>query len=177
MYYFLSTLLLIFSINAFALEGDHYNDLSTFPKWQSVLKKEPLPHAEYHIVVVTDMVQINDKINHSIKFKDDSENNWQTPSETKKKGTGNCKDYAALKYYELVRAGIHPDDMLIVVGKYIPLAELHAVLQVTLEDGNVYILDNLSDSIIPAKEYYKNKFQVAYGINNTRWTRTPLEEK
>lgn len=170
-------ILLGFSVNSYALEADNYNDISTFPKWTAVLKKQPLPAGHYHLVTKADLQKVNGQINRSIVFKSDSENNWQTPNQTMKLHRGNCKDYATTKYYELVNAGVHPEDMLIVVGIYKPLNELHAVLQVKLEDGKLYILDSLSNDIIEASDYYKNKFIIAYGINNIRWTRTPLEDK
>lgn len=177
MYKLIFTILLVFSMNSYAVEGGNYSDLSMFPKWAGVLKKQPLPSIPYHLVTKMDLRKINGQINRLITFKGDSENNWQTPNQTRKLRTGNCKDYAVMKYYELVAVGAHPENMLVVVGIYKPLNELHAVLQVRLEDGKIYVLDSLGNDVIEASDYYKNKFIIAYGINNIRWTRTPLEDK
>lgn len=170
----------LFAFNAHALEGDNYSDLSTFPKWVKVLHDQPLPKIHYKKVSLDQLKAINIKDNEAISFKSDNENDWQTPSKSLKLKTGNCKDYAILKFYDLIAAGVHPEDMLIVVGNYKHpngVKELHAVLQVNLDD-QLYILDSITNEPVKAETYYKTSFpDVAYGINNTHWTRKPLEDK
>lgn len=136
-------------------------DFNAFPKWQHVIDNQPLVlGAAYNV----DLETINEHYNHQIKFKSDVRiDYWQTPGETLALGTGDCEDYAIIKYYDLAAKGINPDDMMIVVGSY--NGELHSVLKVGSR-----ILDNQSDKIIAASKY---KMNIAYGINHSHWTRTP----
>lgn len=185
---FLFVFLLAFSVNCFALEGDKYNDISQFENWTHILKTQHLilGHAE---VGVDDLKALNKAVNTKIKYYEDYNNTWQLPADTKANKRGDCKDFATLKFYELAKMGINPDDMLIVEGNYYfpgGKTELHAVLQVKL-NGNLYVLDNRhgvadDDKLFDAAAYYKNKFhhkageEDLAGFNDTRWTRKPLEE-
>lgn len=135
-------------------------------------------------ITLVNLQELNRDVNSNIVYRENIANNWQTPTETRKNGYGNCMDFAIMKYYRLHRQlGIPIDDMFIVIGNYrFPggNTEVHAVVQVKIREG-IYILDihhsnHDSDKPIRAREYYKTKMpEVAYGINHHEWTRKPFE--
>ena len=76
---------------------------------------------------------------------------WASPDEFKNK-SGDCEDYAIAKYYTLRGLGWDAEDMRIVVGMLTMRNMAHAILAVNL-DGDAYILDNLSNSILSHTRY------------------------
>lgn len=57
------------------------------------------------------LVAVNDHVNQSVEFADDSvvwgrEDYWASPIETLARGAGDCEDYAIAKYFSLVAAGV-----------------------------------------------------------------------
>jgi len=93
-------------------------------------------------------------------------NYWSTPAEFMK-NSGDCKDYAIIKYYALKQLGVDPDSMRIVVLTDVIRNLAHAVLAVYYE-GNAYILDNLSNLVLPHTRltHYRPQFSVN---ENYRW--------
>ena len=71
---------------------------------------------------------------------------WAIPSEFIKK-SGDCEDYAIIKYYTLLALGQPDDTMRIVVLKDTLRKLAHAVLAVK-EGDKVFILDNVSNAIV-----------------------------
>ncbi len=91
---------------------------------------------------------VNDWVNTYVTYKlDGPVDTWQTPSTTLRLATGDCEDYAILKYHILTRLGFSRNDLYIVVGKVLSMNQYHAVLAVKI-DGKFYILDNMNKSII-----------------------------
>ncbi|MCL1986037.1 MAG: transglutaminase-like cysteine peptidase [Betaproteobacteria bacterium] len=93
-------------------------------------------------------------------------NYWATPAEFMK-NSGDCKDYAIIKYYALKQLGVNPDSMRIVVLTDVIRNLAHAVVAVYYE-GNAYILDNLSNLVLPHTRltHYRPQFSVN---ENYRW--------
>ncbi|MDR0239906.1 MAG: transglutaminase-like cysteine peptidase [Deltaproteobacteria bacterium] len=91
---------------------------------------------------------------------------WATPAEFMKK-SGDCEDFSIIKYYALKQLGVDPDSMRIVVVTDVIRNLAHAVLAVYLE-GNAYILDNLSNLVLPHTRltHYRPQFSVS---ENYRW--------
>jgi predicted transglutaminase-like cysteine proteinase len=85
---------------------------------------------------------------------------WATPREFMEK-SGDCEDYAIAKFCALKQLGFTPDEMRIVVLKDTIRNLAHAVLAVYL-DGEAYILDNLSNLILPhgRLKHYTPQFSV-----------------
>lgn len=81
---------------------------------------------------------VNREVNLRIKYKRDEVDTWSSPLETLAAGTGDCEDYAILKYAVLAAAGVPLDKMEIDVVS-IPGA-IHAVLEVRQEQ--TLVLDN-----------------------------------
>jgi predicted transglutaminase-like cysteine proteinase len=93
-------------------------------------------------------------------------NYWSTPAEFMK-NSGDCKDYSIIKYYALKQLGVDPDSMRIVVLTDVIRNLAHAVVAV-YHEGNAYILDNLSNLVLPHTRltHYKPQFSVN---ENYRW--------
>jgi predicted transglutaminase-like cysteine proteinase len=85
---------------------------------------------------------------------------WATPREFMEK-SGDCEDYAISKFHALKQLGVAPDEMRIVVVTDTIRNLAHAVLAVYL-DGEAYILDNLSNLILPhgRLRHYRPQFSV-----------------
>ncbi len=71
---------------------------------------------------------------------------WEAPYEFLQK-SGDCEDYAIIKYMTLRQFGVPADDMRILVVQDTFRGLAHAVLGVNV-DGTVYILDNLSNVVL-----------------------------
>ncbi|MFQ5784015.1 MAG: transglutaminase-like cysteine peptidase [Alphaproteobacteria bacterium] len=72
---------------------------------------------------------------------------WASPGEFLVNG-GDCEDIALFKFFLLRRLGFADDRLRIVFVREDTPWVSHAVLAVHL-DGEVYILDNLTDSVLP----------------------------
>jgi predicted transglutaminase-like cysteine proteinase len=83
---------------------------------------------------------INTRVNQRIRYMTDMEaqgvvDYWQEPLETVTLGHGDCEDYAILKYYLLLHAGLTRDQLALVIGRIVSTGELHAVLVAQSERG------------------------------------------
>ena len=99
---------------------------------------------------------VNEYWNHSIEFRRDDPNNysvdeWIGPYELEKRGGGDCEDYTIAKYFMLKELGFDTHDMRLIAGRKKETAH-HAVLGVYL-DGEIWLLNNVRDNIIPHTEY------------------------
>ena len=88
---------------------------------------------------------------------------WAIPAEFIRK-SGDCEDYAIMKYYTLRELGQPSGTMRIVVVKDTLRKLAHAVLAVE-ENGNVYILDNVSNAIVSHDRL--SHYLPAYSLNQT----------
>ncbi|HEX6013394.1 MAG TPA: transglutaminase-like cysteine peptidase, partial [Geminicoccaceae bacterium] len=94
---------------------------------------------------------------------------WATPFEFFRR-SGDCEDYAIAKYRSLRLLGLPADQLLMVVVQDVVRDLPHAVLAVYLED-NVYILDNLTDAVLPQARV--GHYVPYYSVNEvTRWAHT-----
>jgi predicted transglutaminase-like cysteine proteinase len=97
--------------------------------------------------------RINEEVNRTVAPVSDKEHwgavdSWDYPSDLK----GDCEDYALLKRRQLIAAGFPREALLLTVVKE-PDGDGHSVLTLRTDHGD-YVLDNLSDEVMP-------------------WTRTP----
>ena len=103
---------------------------------------------------------IEDQINWGL------EDFWETPNEFMEI-SGDCEDYAISKYYTLRGAGFAADRLRIIVLQDLNLGGvIHAVLGV-YDGGELYILDNQSQQVIPAMKIYH--YRPIFGINEESW--------
>ena len=68
---------------------------------------------------------------------------WMSALDVLKLGSGDCKDYSVAKYTALLRAGISPDRIRLVIVHNNPRRENHMVVSV-YDDGHWLLLDNLT---------------------------------
>lgn len=91
---------------------------------------------------------------------------WATPLEFLR-FSGDCEDYAIVKYVTLRQLGFAAEQLRMVVVQDTVRNLAHAVLAVYI-DGEVYILDNLSRAVLRQKQV--SHYVPYYSINEeTRW--------
>ena len=91
---------------------------------------------------------------------------WAIPAEFLKK-SGDCEDYAIVKYFTLKELGIPAENMRIVVVRDTLRNLAHAVLAVYL-NGDAYILDNLSNTVLSHSRI--RQYSPQYSVNESgRW--------
>ncbi|OXS28529.1 MAG: transglutaminase [Desulfovibrio sp. MES5] len=94
------------------------------------------------------------------------EDYWAIPAEFLKK-SGDCEDYAIVKYFTLKELGIPYENMRIVVVRDTVRNLAHAVLAVYM-DGDAYILDNLSNAVLSHSRI--RQYSPQYSVNEVgRW--------
>jgi predicted transglutaminase-like cysteine proteinase len=95
---------------------------------------------------------------------------WEIPSEFIE-FSGDCEDYAIIKYYTLRTLGFKADDLRIVILKDTIRNGAHAVLATYFKD-EILILDNLST--MPLEDTILTQYVPYYSINeNTKWLHFP----
>lgn len=105
------------------------------------------------------------------RYRPDNENwgrsdYWASPLEFLRR-SGDCEDYAIAKYVSLRSLGFEADRLRMVVLRDTLRNLAHAVLAVRMADG-VYILDNLSNAVLPQSRL--GHYAPYYSINeNSRW--------
>lgn len=96
---------------------------------------------------------------------------WATPQEFLKI-SGDCEDYAIIKYFALRELGFSQDELRIVVVKDRIRGIAHAVLAV-FTHGDAYILNNISDAIFTHGKY--RHYIPQYSLNEEhRWSHIPV---
>ncbi len=102
--------------------------------------------------------QINHQVNEFVTYENDTEDIWQTPEETLWKKTGDCEDYAILKYYELLIHGFDIKKMKLrfIKTNFDGYIKSHMVLMY-----ENYIMDNLTDLVVDIDKRKDITHQVA----------------
>ena len=91
---------------------------------------------------------------------------WAIPAEFLVK-SGDCEDYAIVKYFTLKELGVDPQSMRLVILRDTVRNLSHAVLAVYL-NNDVYILDNVSNSMLSHKSL--GNYAPQYSVNEFgRW--------
>jgi predicted transglutaminase-like cysteine proteinase len=96
--------------------------------------------------------QVNQWVNGRIRFVDDRRgfgqvDRWSGASETLRRGTGDCEDYALTKMQLLAALGFDGRDMYHTIVRDVVRQGDHAILVVRLDDRFV-VLDNLHEDIV-----------------------------
>lgn len=95
---------------------------------------------------------------------------WSTPDEFLQK-SGDCEDYAIIKYFVLRHMGVDDSQMRIVTVFDSIRSIGHAVLAFYLTDNDIIILDSLSDGLFEDRMY--KHYVPQYSLNETtRWLHT-----
>ena len=112
------------------------------------------------------IVEVNRLVNSLVRFRDDIDrygvaDYWATPKEALSR-SGDCEDYAILKYLSLRELGFEDKDLRMVVVRITRRGIGHAVLAVN-HDGGRYILDNLAER--PVEHSVVKGYQPVYSVN------------
>lgn len=94
---------------------------------------------------------------------------FATPAESLKNGSGDCDDFAIMKYVSLYYLGVPDDDMRFtaVTMKWDKTAG-HAVLVVNADDGN-YVLDNRTPAgFVQKDEYHTWEYRTVSAMNASK---------
>jgi predicted transglutaminase-like cysteine proteinase len=95
------------------------------------------------------------------------DNFWETPYEFMEV-SGNCKDYAIAKYYSMRALGVPEERLRVIVLQDLNLGGIiHAVLGIYMDNGELLILDNQAQRVVPALKIYH--YRPIYGINESYW--------
>lgn len=163
--------------------------LSSLPGWLDVIKRNeasPIFQAERYFNKKTnwktlrdqasgltkmDQLRLVNKFWNTWPYREDQPNwgkpdYWEIPAEFLKK-SGDCEDYAIVKYFTLKELGFDPRKMRLVILRDTVRNLPHAVLAVYL-DGDAYILDNLSSAVLSHKRM--GNYSPQYSVNEFgRW--------
>lgn len=104
---------------------------------------------------------VNRWVNWHIRYRIDLPGDeWATAPDTLSRGFGDCEDFAVAKMGLLLALGIPADDMYLVLLRDQRQTD-HAVLAVN-RDGRLYVLDNRTDTVLPADQIYDYTPIVSY---------------
>ena len=99
---------------------------------------------------------------------------WATPREFLK-NSGDCEDYAIVKFYALLKLGVDPENMRIVALRDSIRNFAHAIL-VLYTGGNAYVLDNLTTMVLTHEQY--QHYVPQYSVNEVfRWAHVRPKKK
>jgi predicted transglutaminase-like cysteine proteinase len=102
----------------------------------------------------------------------DAADHWATPEEFMAH-SGDCEDFGIAKYFTLRQLGLAASQLRLVVVRDRIRGIGHAVLAVYLDD-TVYILDNLTDQVLPHTRY--RHYLPQYSVNeNHGWAHLPAK--
>jgi predicted transglutaminase-like cysteine proteinase len=97
---------------------------------------------------------------------------WATPEAFMTHG-GDCEDFGIAKYFTLRHLGLSAAQLRLVVVRDRIRGIGHAVLAVYLDD-TVYILDNLTDQVLPHTRY--RHYRPQYSVNEIHgWAHLPVK--
>jgi predicted transglutaminase-like cysteine proteinase len=122
-----------------------------------------------------DIVRVNNFWNQQIASVEDKDVHgkdfWQAPSETWKRRTGDCDDYAVAKYYTLLALGV-PRSQLKLANVALDMRGdlgLHIVVLYTNQRGT-WVLDNIAQDVMLLTDRWDIKgFLAVYDDAGTTW--------
>jgi predicted transglutaminase-like cysteine proteinase len=117
------------------------------------------------------IAHINRSINLMIR---PSDGNWSSPLDILKSGTGDCKDYAIVKYAALLKAGIPADQIRLIIVHKSRRGEYHMVVGV-FEGGQWLLLDNLTMMLV--KDTDRRDYEPRFVFDRTGVRRYLLADK
>jgi predicted transglutaminase-like cysteine proteinase len=124
-----------------------------------------------HLRGMERLQSVNTSANQAIAYREDRANGkandyWSNASQTMARRSGDCEDYAIVKMQLLRNAGVGPTDMFMVIGNDNSLGSVHAMLLVR-EAGRMWVLDSLSDRILPSEDYGEFRPMLSFGSTGT----------
>ena len=181
------------AVDLFGSSETESGDLSPFPKWTGVMRKQPSAiekmkkdcdesgclKEKWDALIESvkssassEQIREVNSYHNKIPYIEDMVNwgkndYWETLHEFLRRH-GDCEDYAISKYYTLRQLGFPPDQMRIVILKDRNLGVMHSVLAV-YNDGTALILDNQFSSVVDHKKI--RHYEPVYSINEHNWWR------
>jgi predicted transglutaminase-like cysteine proteinase len=107
------------------------------------------------------IAHLNRSINLMIKR---SAGSWTSALDILKSGSGDCKNYSVTKYAALLRSGISPSHLKLIIVHDNATKEDHMVVGV-YEDGHWLLLDNLTMSLV--KDTDRKGYVPMYALDET----------
>ena len=112
------------------------------------------------------LTHVNRWVNQTIAFGDDSalygqRDYWATADETLAVGSGDCEDFAILKYQMLTELGFDRSDMYLTLARDLVRNADHAVLIVRI-NGQHYMLDNATDAVLLADRSHDYRATISF---------------
>ena len=124
-------------------------------KWDAVRSFLDVEHEAVELSLDA-VAAFNERINREAAYVSEplGLDNWQTPSQTMTSRSGDCEDFAILKYAVMKQSGLPETAMRLVFGQIKSLSGNlgHAWLAVWLEDA-WRVLDNKFDQLIEPADY------------------------
>jgi predicted transglutaminase-like cysteine proteinase len=116
------------------------------------------------------MQTVNQWVNAQITYVEDRErwsraDYWASASETLKLRSGDCEDYAILKYQILLSLGFPPEDMYLTLARDLIQNLDHAVL-IVKHENKYFMLDNATDTLLPADFSYDYRPTLSFGSDS-----------
>jgi predicted transglutaminase-like cysteine proteinase len=96
------------------------------------------------------------------------EDYWASAGEFLLRDSGDCEDYAIIKFLSLKRLGWSDRELRLVAVKDLQLRIGHAVL-IAFDGGKAWLLDNQIGAVTDAREV--DHYQPLYSINESAWWR------
>jgi predicted transglutaminase-like cysteine proteinase len=138
--------------------------------WQAMIKSQSGPPdvEQLHAVnrFINGWTPRTDQANHR------REDYWASPL-TFLSRSGDCEDYAIIKYVSLRQLGYDPEQLRLVVVRDVLRDMAHAVLAVHLDD-EIHILDNLFNAVLP--QHMVSQYVPYYSVNESaRFSHLPSD--
>ena len=140
-------------------------DSCKYPEWKKFIESVRDLKPEAQLAAVNKQMNKSrytlDNINWGI------DDYWETPGQFLSR-SGDCEDYAIIKYMTLKRLGWSVDNMRIVVVQDLNLNIAHAVLAVYIKD-KIMILDNQINGVVDSTRI--RHYRPIYSVNEKLWWR------
>ena len=112
---------------------------------------------------------VNSWVNGKIEFTNDLDDQWKNANQTLAAGKGDCEDHAITKLQLLRNIGFADDQLLFMVVNDLALRQMHAILVVEV-DGEYYVLDNVTDKLLPHRQF-SSVFTPMWAVTSKKsWT-------
>lgn len=121
-------------------------EVKDFTKFSEFLKRAD---AAPPLLSFSSVEEVNNFVNNIVRYEEEEpgKDSWQLPHETLTKATGDCEDYAILKWYLLRESLQIPEEkMFFQMGIKKSSQEPHLILIVAYK-GKIYYLDNISNDV------------------------------
>lgn len=150
---------------------------------QTIARWERLIESNQQLPPEQKLAAVNRFINSALAYAEDThtwgtKDYWATPLESLAAGAGDCEDYAAAKYFSLLRLGIAQERMRLVYVKEQAQGKAHVVLAF-YGDGRPapLILDNITEAIVSVEDRVDLQPVYSMGMDGVRMSLGRTEER